>query len=81
YNMQEHLSIAHPEYSSPLNHGGTQLPHKLWESMKVDATEEIALGIPRASIPPVFEDVAGPDQGVYRTNVVGRSGRGGLQQA
>ncbi|KAF7355837.1 hypothetical protein MVEN_00912000 [Mycena venus] len=72
YNMPEHLSTAHPEYSSPLSPGGTRLPHEVWESMKIDTTEELALGIPDASIPAVFEDVAGPDEGLDRANVVGR---------
>lgn len=72
YNMPEHLSTAHPEYSSPLSPGGTRLPHEVWESMKVDTTEEVALGIPQASIPAVFEDVAGPDEGLDRANVIGK---------
>ncbi|KAJ7923945.1 hypothetical protein B0H13DRAFT_2266884 [Mycena leptocephala] len=63
--------LAH-EYSSPLNPGGTRLPHEVWESMKVEATEEVALGIPEASIPAVFKDVTGPDEGLDRSNVVGR---------
>ncbi|KAJ7680120.1 hypothetical protein B0H17DRAFT_943449, partial [Mycena rosella] len=72
YNMPEHLSTAHPEYSSPLSPGGTRLPHEVWESMKVDMTEELALGIPEARIPAVFEDVAGPDEGLDRGKMVGR---------
>ncbi|KAJ7653376.1 hypothetical protein B0H17DRAFT_397246, partial [Mycena rosella] len=72
YNMAEHVSIAHSEYSSPLSPGGTRLPHEVWESMKLDPTEETALGIPTASIPRVFEDVAGPDEGVDRADVVGK---------
>ncbi|KAJ7645018.1 hypothetical protein B0H17DRAFT_1186981 [Mycena rosella] len=52
--------------------GGTRLPHEVWESMKLDPTEETALGIPTASIPRVFEDVAGPDEGVDRADVVGK---------
>ncbi|KAF7372252.1 hypothetical protein MVEN_00084700 [Mycena venus] len=72
YNMPEHLSTAHPEYSSPLSPGGTRLPHKVWESMKVEPMEELALGIPEASILAVFEDVAGPDEGIDRANVVGK---------
>jgi hypothetical protein len=40
--------------------------------MKVDTTEEVALGIPQASIPAVFEDVAGPDEGLDRANVIGK---------
>ncbi|KAJ7856355.1 hypothetical protein B0H14DRAFT_3643141, partial [Mycena olivaceomarginata] len=51
YNMPEHLNIAHPEYASPLNPGGTRLPHEVWVSMEVDAKEEMALGIPSTSIP------------------------------
>ncbi|KAF8185251.1 hypothetical protein K438DRAFT_1464758, partial [Mycena galopus ATCC 62051] len=53
YNMPEHLAAAHPEYSSPLSPGGTRLPHEVWESMKMDTTEELALGIPQACIPAV----------------------------
>ncbi|KAJ7884071.1 hypothetical protein B0H13DRAFT_2343847 [Mycena leptocephala] len=67
-----HLSTAHPEYSSPLSPGGTRLPPDVWESMKVDTTEELALDIPQASIPAVFVDVAGPDEGLDRSNVVGK---------
>jgi hypothetical protein len=66
--MPEHLNIAHPEYASPLNPGGTRLPHEVWVSMEVDAKEEIALGIPSTSIPAAFEDVAGPDEGLDRAN-------------
>jgi hypothetical protein len=58
--MPEHLNIAHPEYASPLNPGGTRLPHEVWVSMEVNAKEEMALGIPPTSIPAAFEDVAGP---------------------
>ncbi|KAK7029133.1 hypothetical protein R3P38DRAFT_3516101, partial [Favolaschia claudopus] len=29
YNMPEHLSAACPEYASPLNPGGTPLPHEV----------------------------------------------------
>ncbi|KAF7376995.1 hypothetical protein MSAN_00117400 [Mycena sanguinolenta] len=72
YNMPEHLSISHPEYASPLNPGGIRLPHEVWESMRLEAKEELALGIPAASIPAVFADVAGPDEGVDRSNVVGK---------
>jgi hypothetical protein len=70
--MPEHLSIAHPEYASPLNPGGTRLPHEVWVSMEVGETEELALGIPRASIPAAFQDVAGPDEGLDRANQVGK---------
>ncbi|KAJ7934278.1 hypothetical protein B0H13DRAFT_1700536 [Mycena leptocephala] len=72
YNMPEHLSVAHPEYASPLNPGGTRLPHEVWVSMEVGVTEELALGIPRASIPAAFQDVAGPDEGLDRANQVGK---------
>ncbi|KAJ6495111.1 hypothetical protein C8R45DRAFT_751649, partial [Mycena sanguinolenta] len=51
YNMPEHLSLAHPAYSSPLSPGGTRLPHEVWVSMKVGEEEELALGIPKVSIP------------------------------
>ncbi|KAJ7911780.1 hypothetical protein B0H13DRAFT_2479992 [Mycena leptocephala] len=68
YNMPEHLNIAHPEYASPLNPGGTRLPHEVWVSMEVNAKEEMALGIPPTSIPTAFEDVAGPDEGLDRAN-------------
>ncbi|KAJ7138759.1 hypothetical protein C8R43DRAFT_1131921 [Mycena crocata] len=80
YNMPEHLSIAHPEYSSPLSPGGTRLPYEVWESIKVEAAEEHALGIPEGSIPTVFEDVAGPDEGLDRSNIVGKK-RGKAQKA
>jgi hypothetical protein len=70
--MPEHLSIAHPEYASPLNPGGTRLPHEVWVSMEVEEAEELALGIPKASIPTVFRDVAGPDEGLDRANVAGK---------
>ncbi|KAK7007144.1 hypothetical protein R3P38DRAFT_3403891 [Favolaschia claudopus] len=72
YNMPEHLSTAHPEYASPLNPGGTRLPHEVWESMKVERMEELALGIPAAAVPVPFTDVAAPDEGVDRSNVVGK---------
>ncbi|KAJ7835137.1 hypothetical protein B0H14DRAFT_2590529 [Mycena olivaceomarginata] len=68
YNMPEHLSIAHPEYASP----GTRLPHEVWVSMEVDAAEELALGIPKVSIPAVFKDVAGPDEGLNGANQAGK---------
>ncbi|KAF7334758.1 hypothetical protein MSAN_02374300 [Mycena sanguinolenta] len=68
YNMPEHIATAHPEYSSPLSPGGTRLPYEVWESMKVGEDEELALGIPKASIPGMFADVAGPDEGVDRSN-------------
>jgi hypothetical protein len=70
--MPEHLSVAHPEYASPLNPGGTRLPHEVWVSMEVGETEELALGIPQASIPAAFQDVAGPDEGLDRANQVGK---------
>ncbi|KAK6987918.1 hypothetical protein R3P38DRAFT_3229770 [Favolaschia claudopus] len=72
YNMPEHLSTAHPEYASPLNPGGARLPHEVWESMKVEEAEELALGIPKVSIPAVFAEIAAPNEGVDRSNVVGR---------
>ncbi|KAJ7838286.1 hypothetical protein B0H14DRAFT_2588687 [Mycena olivaceomarginata] len=72
YNMPEHLSIAHPEYASPLNPRGTRLPHEVWVSMEVEEAEELVLGIPKASIPTVFRDVAGPDEGLDRANVAGK---------
>ncbi|KAJ7900451.1 hypothetical protein B0H13DRAFT_2517977 [Mycena leptocephala] len=72
YNMPEHLSVAHPEYSSPLSPGGIRLPYDVWEKMKLDANEERSLNIPEASIPVAFKDVAGPDEGVDRANVVGK---------
>ncbi|KAJ7759674.1 hypothetical protein B0H16DRAFT_1227904, partial [Mycena metata] len=53
YNMPEHLSLAHSEYASPLNPRGTRLPHEVWVSMEVSEAEELALGIPKASIPVV----------------------------
>ncbi|KAK7035183.1 hypothetical protein R3P38DRAFT_3312227 [Favolaschia claudopus] len=61
-----------PEYASPLNPGGARLPHEVWESMKVEEAEELALGIPKVSIPAVFAEIAAPNEGVDRSNVVGR---------
>ncbi|KAJ7442126.1 hypothetical protein FB451DRAFT_1105911 [Mycena latifolia] len=72
YNMPKHLAAVHPEYASPLNPEGIRLPHDVWETMKLAEGEERALGIPEAKIPAVFVDVAGPDEGVERSNVVGR---------
>ncbi|KAJ7915199.1 hypothetical protein B0H13DRAFT_2456801 [Mycena leptocephala] len=69
YNMPEHLNIAHLEYASPLNPGGTRLPHEVWVSMEVNAKEEMALGILPTSIPAAFEDIAGPDEGLDRVNM------------
>ncbi|KAJ7894400.1 hypothetical protein B0H14DRAFT_2559183 [Mycena olivaceomarginata] len=60
--------IAHPEYASPLNPGGTGLPHEVWVSMEVDTKEEMGLGIPSTSIPAAFEDIAGLDEGLDRAN-------------
>ncbi|KAJ7839544.1 hypothetical protein B0H14DRAFT_3869681 [Mycena olivaceomarginata] len=45
YNMPEHLSIAHPEYASPLNPRGTRLPHEVWVSMEVEEAEELPDGL------------------------------------
>ncbi|KAJ7845234.1 hypothetical protein B0H14DRAFT_3455098 [Mycena olivaceomarginata] len=65
YNMDEHLAQAHPEYTSPRNPNGVQrLPHAVWESMKMAAGEEIALGILLGKIPAPFARVAEPDEGV-----------------
>ncbi|KAJ7810623.1 hypothetical protein B0H13DRAFT_1927255 [Mycena leptocephala] len=47
YNMEEHLSTAHPEYASPRNPRGVKrLPHAVWTSMEMAEGEEEALGIP-----------------------------------
>ncbi|KAJ7861954.1 hypothetical protein B0H13DRAFT_1900306 [Mycena leptocephala] len=65
YNMEEHLSQAHPEYASPQNpDGGKRLPHAVWTSMEMGDGEEAALGIPVDKIPAPFTRVAGPDEGV-----------------
>jgi hypothetical protein len=40
--------------------------------VEVDAAEELALGIPKASNPAVFKDVAGPDEELNRANQVGK---------
>ncbi|KAF7372112.1 hypothetical protein MVEN_00070000 [Mycena venus] len=68
YNMEEHLATVHLEYTSPRNPDAQQrLPHAVWTSMALEASEERALGIPPSKIPVPFSRVAGPDEGVEET--------------
>ncbi|KAF7293732.1 hypothetical protein HMN09_01168400 [Mycena chlorophos] len=49
YNMRLHLKEERPEYASLDNPDGLHpLPHALWESIRVQSSEEEKLGIPEA---------------------------------
>ncbi|KAJ7679652.1 hypothetical protein B0H17DRAFT_943975, partial [Mycena rosella] len=50
YNMPQHLRDFHPK-ASPLQPEGDPLPFKLWQNVRVDKAEEMALGIPEFLIP------------------------------
>jgi hypothetical protein len=54
YNMAQHLREVHSEYASPEQPEGNPLPFKVWQSARIDAAEEIALGVPESLVPRPF---------------------------
>ncbi|KAK6992977.1 hypothetical protein R3P38DRAFT_3078646 [Favolaschia claudopus] len=58
YNMPQHLLDQHSEYASPLQPEGMLLPFKVWENVRIEKAEELALGIPESSVPQPFSKVA-----------------------
>ncbi|KAK6971541.1 hypothetical protein R3P38DRAFT_3413219 [Favolaschia claudopus] len=54
YNMPQHLLDQHSEYASPLQPEGNLLPFKVWENMRIEKAEELALGVPESSVPQPF---------------------------
>ncbi|KAJ7818584.1 hypothetical protein B0H14DRAFT_3739703 [Mycena olivaceomarginata] len=54
YNMAQHLREVHSEYASPEQPKGNLLPFKVWQSARIDAAEEIVLGVPESLVPWLF---------------------------
>ncbi|KAJ6572726.1 hypothetical protein DFH09DRAFT_916417 [Mycena vulgaris] len=71
YNMAHHLRDNHPEYTSPLQPEGAPLPFKVWESARIGAAEEKALGV---AISPEFTRFVAGDEADSRGEK--RGGRG-----